>query len=203
MEKNELKFYSKVVEAIIFSSSQPVKEELLISKIPDNINIQTIMKNICDHYAESGIQCLKIGNAWAFRTILEVTNYLNVPIKESKPLSRVAIETLAIIAYHQPITRNEIEKIRGVSISRGSIDLLLELNWILPKGRKNSPGRPILWVTTDTFLDKFCLEDINSLPGLSELKAAGLIGSNDRISDKLEVSNEIENSKSNLFKDLT
>ena len=203
MAKNELKFYSKVVEAIIFSSSQPVKEELLISKIPENISIESIMKNICDHYSDSGIKCVKIGNAWAFRTILEVTNYLNVPVKESKQLSRVALETLAIIAYHQPITRNEIEKIRGVSISRGSIDLLLDLNWILPKGRKNSPGRPILWVTTDTFLDKFCLEDINSLPGLSELKAAGLIGSNDRISDNLEISSNLESPKSNLFKDLT
>ena len=190
MKDKNFKFYIKVVEALLFSSSEPVKDHVIASKLPDTIDTNKVMKEISEFYKDRGIECLKINDSWAFRTSKDVSDYLDVERVVTKPLSRPALETLSIIAYHQPVTRSEIEAIRGVGVARGTIDILLELEWIKPKGRKRSPGRPLTWGTTDKFLDIFGLEDISNLPGMSDLKAAGLVGSRPIISDDL--SNVVE-----------
>ena len=190
MKDKNFKFYIKVVEALLFSSSEPVKDHVITSKLPDTIDTNEVMKEISEFYKDRGIECLRINDSWAFRTSKDVSDYLDVERVVTKPLSRPALETLSIIAYHQPVTRSEIEAIRGVGVARGTIDILLELEWIKPKGRKRSPGRPLTWGTTDKFLDIFGLEDISNLPGMSELKAAGLVGSRPIISDDL--SNVVE-----------
>ena len=190
MKDKNFKFYIKVVEALLFSSSEPVKDHVIASKLPDTIDTNKVMKEISEFYKDRGIECLRINDSWAFRTSKDVSDYLDVERVITKPLSRPALETLSIIAYHQPVTRSEIEAIRGVGVARGTIDILLELEWIKPKGRKRSPGRPLTWGTTDKFLDIFGLEDISNLPGMSDLKAAGLVGSRPIISDDL--SNVVE-----------
>ena len=190
MKDKNFKFYIKVVEALLFSSSEPVKDHVIASKLPDTIDTNKVMKEISEFYKDRGIECLRINDSWAFRTSKDVSDYLDVERVVTKPLSRPALETLSIIAYHQPVTRSEIEAIRGVGVARGTIDILLELEWIKPKGRKRSPGRPLTWGTTDKFLDIFGLEDISNLPGMSDLKAAGLVGSRPIISDDL--SNVVE-----------
>ena len=190
MKDKNFKFYIKVVEALLFSSSEPVKDHVIASKLPDTIDINKVMNEISEFYKDRGIECLRINDSWAFRTSKDVSDYLDVERVVTKPLSRPALETLSIIAYHQPVTRSEIEAIRGVGVARGTIDILLELEWIKPKGRKRSPGRPLTWGTTDKFLDIFGLEDISNLPGMSDLKAAGLVGSRPIISDDL--SNVVE-----------
>ena len=190
MKDKNFKFYIKVVEALLFSSSEPVKDHVIASKLPDTIDTNEVMKEISEFYKDRGIECLRINDSWAFRTSKDVSDYLDVERVVTKPLSRPALETLSIIAYHQPVTRSEIEAIRGVGVARGTIDILLELEWIKPKGRKRSPGRPLTWGTTDKFLDIFGLEDISNLPGMSDLKAAGLVGSRPIISDDL--SNVVE-----------
>ena len=197
MQDKNFKFYIKVVEALLFSSSEPVKDHVIASKLPDTIDTNEVMKEISEFYKDRGIECLRINDSWAFRTSKDVSDYLDVERVVTKPLSRPALETLSIIAYHQPVTRSEIEAIRGVGVARGTIDILLELEWIKPKGRKRSPGRPLTWGTTDKFLDIFGLEDISNLPGMSDLKAAGLVGSRPIISDDL--SNVVEQ---NIEKDL-
>ena len=195
MKDKNFKFYIKVVEALLFSSSEPVKDHVIASKLPDTIDTNKVMKEISEFYKDRGIECLRINDSWAFRTSKDVSDYLDVERVVTKPLSRPALETLSIIAYHQPVTRSEIEAIRGVGVARGTIDILLELEWIKPKGRKRSPGRPLTWGTTDKFLDIFGLEDISNLPGMSDLKAAGLVGSRPIISDDLSNVVEKDNEK--------
>ncbi len=195
MKDKNFKFYIKVVEALLFSSSEPVKDHVIASKLPDTIDSNKVMKEISEFYKDRGIECLRINDSWAFRTSKDVSDYLDVERVVTKPLSRPALETLSIIAYHQPVTRSEIEAIRGVGVARGTIDILLELEWIKPKGRKRSPGRPLTWGTTDKFLDIFGLEDISNLPGMSDLKAAGLVGSRPIISDDLSNVVEKDNEK--------
>ena len=185
MSKDNFNFFKNVVEAIVFSSSQPVKIDVLEKRVPTSIDLDEILKQLKDDYSKRGVSFEKINNSWAFRTSPEVSDNLTIEKTIRKPLSRPAMETLSIIAYHQPVTRAEIENIRGVSISKGTLDILLELEWIKPKGRRQSPGRPLTWGTTETFIDVFGLQDLSSLPGLADLKSAGLVGSKPLITDDL------------------
>ena len=185
MSKDNFNFFKNVVEAIVFSSSQPVKIDILEKRVPTSIDLDEILKQLKDDYSKRGVSFEKINNSWAFRTSPEVSDNLTIEKTIRKPLSRPAMETLSIIAYHQPVTRAEIENIRGVSISKGTLDILLELEWIKPKGRRQSPGRPLTWGTTETFLDVFGLQDLSSLPGMADLKSAGLVGSKPIITDDL------------------
>jgi len=175
---------SRVIEAMIFASTDPVPEHLLKKHLPEDIELADILARISARYGEdSGLELRKVGASWAIRTRADIAALLAVEKQSERPLSRAALEVLSIIAYHQPVTRAEIEEIRGVSISRGTMDILLELGWIKPRGRRRSPGRPLTWGTTEGFLDHFGLDDINALPGLEELEQAGLLRSGQSISD--------------------
>ena len=168
----------KIVEALIFSSAEPVSYSELQKTITDNKQLDKILIALEKKYMSSGVNLCKISNSYAFRTSSEISEYLNIERIVPKPLSRAATETLAIIAYHQPITRSEIENIRGVSLSRGTLDLLLELGWIKPGKRRATPGNPLTWKTSNNFLDHFGLKEINELPGIEDLKSSGLLDKN-------------------------
>ncbi len=175
-EKTVLMGYAATVEAIIFASDKPVRERELRHHIPDEQDMVPIIEVIQQRFdASCGIELRQVGDGWAFRTRVEVAEQLNQHKQVERPLSRAALEVLAIIAYHQPITRAEIEEIRGISLSKGTMDILLELTWIKPRGRRRTPGRPLTWGTSPAFLDHFGLDDITDLPGLDELKSAGLL----------------------------
>lgn len=167
----------RLLEAILFASASPVTEKSLTGRMPEDADINGLLEELQGIYANRGVNLNKIGDAWAFRTAADMAEFMTVEREAPKKLSRAAIETMAIIAYNQPVTRAEIEEIRGVAVSRGTIDLLLEAGWIKPRGRKQVPGRPVTWGTTPDFLDQFGLEDLKSLPGIQELKAAGLLDS--------------------------
>ena len=168
----------KIVEALIFSSAEPISYLELQKTITDNKLLDEILTALEKKYISCGVNLCTINNSYAFRTSSEVSEYLNIERIVPKPLSRAATETLAIIAYHQPITRSEIENIRGVSLSRGTIDLLLELGWIQPGQRRSTPGNPLTWKTSNNFLDHFGLKEINELPGIEDLKSSGLLDKN-------------------------
>ena len=175
--KNQIQFNlnQKIIEALIFSSSEPISYNDLKKTIVESDLLDEILTSLEDKYSSSGINLNRINNTFAFRTSPEVSEYLNIEKIVPKPLSRAATETLAIIAYHQPITRSEIENIRGVSLSRGTLDILLELGWVQPGKRKLTPGNPLTWKTSNAFLDHFGLGDINELPGIDDLKNSGLL----------------------------
>ena len=178
--KDNLDFYlkQKIVEAIIFSSSEPISLKVLGKTVSNNLLLEDILISLKLNYASSGINLYQINNTFAFRTSPEVSEFLNIETKVLKPLSRSAKEILSIIAYHQPITRSEIENIRGVSLSKGTLDLLLELSWIQPGHRRTTPGRPLTWKTSNNFLDHFGLKNISELPGIEDLKNSGLLEKN-------------------------
>tara|TARA_B100001540_G_C15591603_1_gene544333 strand:+ start:109 stop:738 length:630 start_codon:yes stop_codon:yes gene_type:complete len=165
----------KTLEAIIFASNEPVSENDLIDKIDNKKNLKSYLAELKVLYSDRGVNLKKNGDKWSFRTSEDLSENLIILRKKKRKLSRAAIETLAIIAYHQPVTRSEIENIRGVQMGRGSIDHLLEIGWIKPKGRKNVPGKPTLWATTDLFLEHFDLENLQNLPNKEELKASGFL----------------------------
>ena len=171
----DFNFNLKLVEALIFASPEPVSLKELKKTILDINILEAILKSLEKKYSSSGFNLYKINDSYAFRTSPEVSEFLNVETIVPRPLSRAASETLAIIAYHQPITRSEIESIRGVSLSKGTLDVLLELNWIKPGQRKSTPGNPLTWKTSDTFLDHFGLKEISDLPGIDDLKNSGLL----------------------------
>lgn len=175
----------RILEALLFASEEPVSEKKLTERMPEDADIMGLIDELTGMYANRGVTLRKIGDGsqggWAFRTAEDLSTYMNIERVTPKKLSRAAIETMAIIAYHQPVTRAEIEEIRGVAVSRGTIDLLLEAGWIKPRGRKQVPGRPVTWGTTTSFLDEFGLEDLKALPGIEELKAAGLLDSRPRM----------------------
>ena len=177
-EDYDFVFKQKVVEALIFSSSDPVPYDELLKHILDKNNLNKILENLEKKYSSSGVNLYVFNHTYAFRTSLDVSEFLNIEKIVPKQLSRAATETLAIIAYHQPITRSEIENIRGVSLSRGPLDVLLELEWIQPGHRKSTPGNPLTWKTTNSFLDYFNLKNINDLPGIEDLKNSGLLDKN-------------------------
>ena len=177
MSKHDIAFQTRVVEALIFASPAAVTEATIRQHLPGGgDNYHEVMARLADRYdASSGIELTKSDDRWAFRTRAEIGRHLRALRQQEKPLSRAAVETLAIIAYHQPITRAEIEEIRGVSTSKGTLDILLELGWVQPKGRRNTPGRPLTWMTSASFLDHFGLAGLDALPGLDELKKAQLL----------------------------
>ena len=164
------------IEALIFASDRPIRERELIMHLPENMDLAEVIAAVALRYdATSGIELCQVGDGWAFRTKAEIAERLSQHKQVERPLSRAALEVLAIIAYHQPITRAEIEEIRGISLSKGTMDILLELGWIKPRGRRRTPGRPLTWGTSPAFLDHFGLADVGDLPGMDDLKAAGLL----------------------------
>ncbi len=167
----------RIVEAVLFASAEPVSERVLAARLPEGSDVSLLLKELQANYSERGINLNRVGEKWAFRTAADLAGDLHIEVEKAKKMTRATLETLAIIAYHEPVTRSEIEEIRGVALSKGTLDILLEAKWIRPKGRKRVPGRPVLWATTDDFLDHFGLEHRDDLPGLADLKAAGLLDS--------------------------
>ena len=166
---------SKILEAILFASGSPVLEEDLKDKMINKKEFKKEIETLREFYQNRGINLIKTGNKWSFRTAESIKDELTIFKTQKRKLSRAAIETLSIIAYQQPITRSEIENIRGVQMGRGSIDHLMEIGWIKPSGRKNIPGKPALWVTTELFMEHFGIENISDLPSKDELKASGFL----------------------------
>ena len=168
--------YAATFEALVFASDKPVRDRELQHHLPDHLEVADVMAVVMQRYdTTSGVELCRVGDGWAFRTRPAVAERLQQHKSVERPLSRAALEVLAIIAYHQPITRAEIEEIRGISLSKGTIDILLELTWIKPRGRRRTPGRPLTWGTSPAFLDHFGLSDITDLPGMDDLKATGLL----------------------------
>ncbi|WP_417795543.1 SMC-Scp complex subunit ScpB [Terasakiella pusilla] len=167
--------HKRLVEAVLFASKEPLGEKKLSNYFQEGVDVKSLLKELQEEYAGKGVNLIRLGNAWAFRTAPDIAEHLSEHRENVKTLSRAAIETLAICAYHQPVTRAEIEEIRGVSLSKGTLDVLFEAGWIKPRGRRRTPGRPMTWGTTVSFLDQFGLEKIDDLPGIEELKSAGLL----------------------------
>tara|TARA_B100001173_G_scaffold305052_1_gene309946 strand:- start:69 stop:707 length:639 start_codon:yes stop_codon:yes gene_type:complete len=165
----------KLLEAILFASGEPVSETDLKEKIKSRDKIKQYLSDIKEFYEKRGINLIKTGNKWSFRTSEDLIDDLTIFKTQKRKLSRAALETLSIIAYQQPITRSEIENIRGVQMGRGSIDHLMEIGWIKPSGRRNIPGKPTLWSTTELFIEHFGLNDLSDLPNKDELKASGFL----------------------------
>jgi segregation and condensation protein B len=165
----------RILEALLFASSAPLDEATLASHLPGEADLRALISALQEHYAGRGINMVRVGDRWAFRTAADLAGKLRIEQTVARRLSRAAVETLAVVAYHQPVTRAEIEEIRGVSQSRGTLDVLLEAGWIKPGRRRRTPGRPVTWHTTNDFLDHFGLENLKDLPGMEELKAAGLL----------------------------
>ncbi len=165
----------KVLEAMLFASQNPLTPQAIHERLPSDADLNVLLNELRGQYSDRGIQLVEIGGAWAFRTSPEVASALTIEKDVDRKLSRAALETMAVIAYHQPITRAEIENIRGVATHKGTIDQLLELGWVKPGKRRETPGRPLTWLTTNAFLDHFGLGSIMELPGLEDLKAAGLL----------------------------
>jgi len=168
----------RVVEAILFASSDPVDKKTLIEKLPKNADLDLLLDRLDNLYKDRGLELRKIGNKFMFKTSSDLTFIMQREAKSQRKLSKAAIETLAIIAYHQPVTRAEIEEIRGVSVSSGTIDTLLQMNWVKINGRRRVPGNPLAYGTTEEFLVHFDLESIKDLPEMQELKSMGLLDSN-------------------------
>ena len=182
----------KILEAILFASNEPLLEKDLKDKIVNKNMIGNYLKDLEKFYSKRGINLKKTGNKWSFRTSVELTQELTIFKQKKRKMSRAALETIAIIAYHQPITRPEIENIRGVQMGRGSIDHLMEIGWIIPKGRKNIPGKPSLWVTTNLFLEHFGIDSVENLPSKNELKANGFLDKRSAISKITELADNDE-----------
>ncbi len=172
----------RLLEAILFASAEPIGEKILANRLPEGADLAGLLEELRGLYANRGVHLTQFEDRWAFRTAPDLADKLQIETEVTRKLSRAAIETLAIIAYQQPVTRAEVEEIRGVALSRGTLDTLLEAGWIRPKGRRQTPGRPVTWVTSDAFLDHFGLESREALPGLEELRAAGLLDARSAIS---------------------
>ncbi len=167
----------RVLEALLFAVSEPVNERAIAERLGAGADVPGLLEQLRAIYQGRGVELLQANGRWSFRTAPDVSDRLRLEKLVPRKLSRAAIETLAIIAYHQPVTRAEIEEIRGVMVSTGTIDILLEEGWIKPRGRRQVPGRPVMWGTSNAFLDHFGLESILDLPGIDDLKAAGLLDS--------------------------
>ncbi len=174
MSKNDPD-HLRLLEAVLFASSEPVAERALARRLPEGANVKAVLRSLEKFYEGRGVVLVHRGGSWAFRTADDLGPRLNLEVEVSRRLSRAAIETLAIIAYHQPATRGEIEEIRGVSLSKGTLDVLFAEGWIKPRGHRDTPGRPLQWGTTDAFLDHFSLGSLNELPGVKDLRAMGLL----------------------------
>ena len=201
-EKKILKFplnlaeAERQVEAILFAAEEPLDLKTIQERIKVKANVPKILESLQDQYKNRGINLIYISGKWSFRTALNLSKLMNLQTSTQKKLSKAAIETLAIIVYHQPVTRSEIEEIRGVAFASGTMEILLELNWVRPAGRKNVPGKPILYATTDDFLSHFNLNNLSDLPNVEELSSAGLIDSSSIDSSVFGTKNYLEKNHS-------
>nr|WP_282567951.1 SMC-Scp complex subunit ScpB [Devosia oryzisoli] len=168
----------RILEAMLFASSEPLSAADLADAVGQGAALPRLLEELQRQYASRGVNLVRRGDRWAFRTADDLAFILRREESESRPLSRAALETLSIIAYHQPATRAEIEDVRGVATGKGTLDILMEAGWIRMRGRRRSPGRPVTYGTTDAFLDHFGLENLADLPGLEDLKGSGLLSSN-------------------------
>ena len=186
---NVVKFPSKLteiekeIEGVIFAAAEPLDVDTIESKLSKKLNVSKSLEKLQQEYSNRGINLVCIKNKWSFRTSPKLANLMSQERTVEKKLSRAAVETLAIIVYHQPVTRAEIEEIRGVAFGTNTLDILMELNWVKPGGRKDVPGRPIQYVTTDDFLSHFNIQKLSDLPNIDELGAAGMIDSSSVDSD--------------------
>jgi segregation and condensation protein B len=167
----------RIVEALLFASAQPLDEQALAAALPQQTDVAALLNELASHYANRGVNLVKVAGKWQFRTAKDLSFLLHKETVEERKLSRAAIETLAIISYHQPVTRAEIEEIRGVAVSKGTIDTLMEVGWVRIRGRRRTPGRPVTYGTTENFLVHFGLEAVGDLPGMEELRASGFLES--------------------------
>lgn len=168
----------RIIEARLFASGEPLSEIELEAAVSDGADVHALLEELKTFYAGRGVNLIRVAGKWAFRTAEDLAFVLEKHTVEERRLSKAALETLSIIAYHQPVTRAEIEEVRGVSISRGTLDVLMEMSWIRPRGRRRAPGKPLTYGTTDTFLTHFGLAGLDELPGLAELKGAGMLDAN-------------------------
>jgi segregation and condensation protein B len=168
----------RMAEAMLFAAAMPLSEADLASRLPEGTNVRAVLADLVRLYAPRGVNLVKVAGLWMFRTAEDLGFLLQREAQEQRRLSRAALETLAIVAYHQPVTRAEIEEIRGVSTAKGTLDVLLETGWVRMRGRRRTPGRPITYGTTEAFLVHFGLESIGDLPGVEELRGAGLLEGN-------------------------
>lgn len=170
-----LRRHLRVLEALLFASAEPLRANDMAPYLGEGVDIEGLLEALQTQYAGRGVNLVRRGEGWAFRTAEDLGFLLRREEHETRPLSRAALETLSIIAYHQPATRAEIEEVRGVATGKGTLDLLMEAGWVRMRGRRRTPGRPVTYGTTDAFLDHFGLESLSDLPGLDELKGAGLL----------------------------
>jgi segregation and condensation protein B len=166
----------RLMEALLFAAAGPLEEAAIAERLPEGADVAALLAALEAEYHGRGVNVVRVAGGWTLRTAPDLAAKLRLEKVVTRKLSRAAIETLAIVAYHEPVTRAEIEAIRGVAVSSGTLDVLMETGWIAPKGRRETPGRPVTWGTTDAFLLHFGLADRNDLPGLDELKASGLVG---------------------------
>jgi segregation and condensation protein B len=165
----------RLLEAMLFAAAEPLSEKELAARMPQGVDVEEALKRLQQDYKSRGVNLVRVAGKWTFRTAGDLSWLLSKETVETRKLSRAAIETLAIIAYHQPVTRTEIEEIRGVTTSKGSVDVLLQTGWIRPRGRRKAPGRPVTYGTSEAFLSHFGLDALGDLPGLDELKGSGLL----------------------------
>jgi segregation and condensation protein B len=165
----------RLLEALLFASAEPLDEKTLAARLPQGADVKAALEQLRADYASRGVNLVRVAGKWAFRTAPDLSWLLTKDSVVPRKLSRAAIETLAIVAYHQPVTRAEVEEIRGISAAKGTLDVLLETGWVRPRGRRKAPGRPVTYGTTETFLSHFGLEALDDLPGLDELKGSGLL----------------------------
>ena len=184
----------RLVEALLFSAAEPLGDTVLRSRLPEEADLAAVLADLGRLYEGRGVNLVRIAEGWAFRTAPDLTPRMKISRDVPRKPSRAAVETLSIIAYHQPVTRAEIESIRGVTTSKGTLDILMEAGWVRPGRRRETPGRPLTWITTSAFLDHFGLASLEDLPGVEELKSAGLLDTRaaiDTLGDRAEPSDEL------------
>jgi segregation and condensation protein B len=194
----------RLIEALLFASAEPLSKKALARHFGEGTDVAGLLKRLQGDYAGRGVNLVERDGAWAFRTAADLGDRLRIERTQLRKLSRAAVETLAVIAYHQPVSRAEIETIRGVATARGTLDVLIEADWIKPGRRRETPGRPGTWVTTEGFLDHFGLEGLNDLPGGDELKATGLLDKRPAIqtltqSDETDDESDTDDQTGSLF----
>jgi segregation and condensation protein B len=165
----------RLIEALLFAAGEPLSEAALAQRLGAATDIDAVLRELAECYAGRGVNLVRLGSGWTFRTAADLAPLLRIERPVARKLSRAAVETLAVIAYHQPVTRAEIEEIRGVALGKGTLDTLMAAGWVRPRGRRMTPGRPLLWVTTKGFLTHFGLATLGDLPAVDELRAAGLL----------------------------